>query len=894
MKTKICTKKAAFLAGIYLSVLLFLVGGALAVAETVPISVWNLNESSGTNAPDSVGSDDGTLINTPTWTTGKLNNALDFDQASNEYVTTPLTVDDLTSSWTYTAWFKTSKDYTGTYGFLFGALDDQTPPSTSDPFIQVGFYTGRGTTENRLTAAWRGDGSGNWEGKETSVDANDGAWRHIAIVFDGSDLTLYMNGTEQTDTIGTTAVGNLDGDEPIPICSYNERGSYYFHYDGMIDDVRFYDVELNATEISQIYNSGNGCEYGSCDTSPPGPGAPNHYTVSVTNLYNDTDLSGVTVTFAPGCTNTTGVSGDATVTNQSAGCSAITGTLSAVNLSKTGFAWNESSYTIPPNGTDNAGGYQGLVNITAVYRLIDGAQLGYALDTWTVNTSGGKTYQECSGTYPCNIYLADGANTLTLQSTNYYDKNFQVNITAPETTTTTVSGVYDALLSVTAIDYWTNASINTFTVNASNASESFTTLANTTNGTAEIPGVQGFTYFLEIDASGYALANETISLTNSTPFYEFTLYTTNSVTIYFWDEYTGASITQNVTVEFDGPNSTFESTGTGGYLYEDLLDPGTWTLTMDSDGYDERVYYITVSTRSHQVLNAYLLNSTLSQDTTFYIKDSDGDNLPNSTITIQDDINGSWTTIAQKTTDFFGIAYFPLQYAHTYRAIIEAPGYITKTAEFERVLTSYTIRLSSNNTQDYTSYGDEFTYSTSPDEVKPEPTNFTLSTSSPLGALEWFSVTTLLNGSTTTTNNTGSPSGGTATVAHDLTSYSGDYIEVWYKAKSTGINTPLVLYGKFLIYSQTPGNYSLAAFAEHYDTELSSEEDEGKAKKAIIVVLAAVIVALSLGLMISTSAGGVGAAVVFIVASAVDWLSWSITIVVGGALILGAFLGRDR
>lgn len=616
------------------------------------------------------------------------------------------------------------------------------------------------------------------------------------------------------------------------------------------------------------------------------PSGINTHTVQVTDLFDDSDLSGVTVTVTGGSSNTTDASGIANFYN-------LSGKLD-YNASKS--LYFSVSGAVESNATSYANMTRGVFNVTSIEELITGDVLGAGIGVWTVNTSGGKTYDECSGTYPCMIYLADGENQLTLQYSgagDYFDRSFQVNVSAPESQAGAVTGVYDAVLSVTAIDYWTNASINTFSLNVSNATHGYMEELNTSSGVVSVPAVQGVGFFLFIDAPGYVYANATVVPGNTSPEHEFVLYTTNSVTIYFWDEFTGSPITNNVTVEFDGPNSTYEVVGSGGYLYEDLLDPGTWTLTMSADGYDERIYYITVTTRSHQVLNAYLLNSTLSQDTTFYIKDADGNNLPNATVTMQDEVNGTWTTIAQKTTDFFGIAYFPLLYAHAYRAIIEAPDYITKAAEFERVLTTYTIRLTSNNTQGYTTYGDEFTYVLSPSEVRPELTNFTLSVSSPLGKLEWFSVTTLLNGSSSTNNNTGSPSGGTAQVSLNLTTYQSYYIEVWYRVRSTGIAEPMVQYRRFLIYEQVPGNYSLVAFADHYSEELEDEPDEGKAWKTVWVVVAVVLVATTLS-MLAWEVGAVGAAVVFIVGGAVGWMSLSYVIVVAGALVLGAFLGGKR
>src|SRR3990167_7744794 len=60
------------------------------------VSHWKMDETTGTTATDSVGTNNGTLTNGPTWTTGKLNNALSFD-GSNDYVSmgSPSSLDNM-------------------------------------------------------------------------------------------------------------------------------------------------------------------------------------------------------------------------------------------------------------------------------------------------------------------------------------------------------------------------------------------------------------------------------------------------------------------------------------------------------------------------------------------------------------------------------------------------------------------------------------------------------------------------------------------------------------------------------------------------------------------------------------------------------------------------------
>ncbi len=89
------------------------VGGFGSATSTVnnPIGWWKLDEGTGLSALDSSGNGNtGTLTNGPTWTTGKVGNAINFD-GSNDYVDLgkPAIFDGLTEM-TVTAWVRRDRD----------------------------------------------------------------------------------------------------------------------------------------------------------------------------------------------------------------------------------------------------------------------------------------------------------------------------------------------------------------------------------------------------------------------------------------------------------------------------------------------------------------------------------------------------------------------------------------------------------------------------------------------------------------------------------------------------------------------------------------------------------------------------------------------------------------
>src|SRR3990167_283101 len=81
------------------------------------VGYWNFDEGSGATVADSSGNGNtGTLTNGPTWTTGKIGQALSFD-GSNDYVDAGTGSSlNLASSLTVSAWIKPDTFGGGSYG----------------------------------------------------------------------------------------------------------------------------------------------------------------------------------------------------------------------------------------------------------------------------------------------------------------------------------------------------------------------------------------------------------------------------------------------------------------------------------------------------------------------------------------------------------------------------------------------------------------------------------------------------------------------------------------------------------------------------------------------------------------------------------------------------------
>ncbi len=86
---------------------------------------------------------------------------------------------------------------------------------------------------------------------------NDGGWHLLIINYSSSGSTVYIDNDEGTSIgNGTITVDN----SWLRIGCYYDSGGNSNHWEGELDNVIFFDKQLDATERSFLWNSGNGTE----------------------------------------------------------------------------------------------------------------------------------------------------------------------------------------------------------------------------------------------------------------------------------------------------------------------------------------------------------------------------------------------------------------------------------------------------------------------------------------------------------------------------------------------------------------------------------------------------------------------------------------------------------
>ena len=229
------------------SMVLVVVGPSVpASAQQDLVAHWTFDETSGTTASDSVGSNDGTLQGDATWDTdGKYGGSLLLDGTGDHVLVASGPDVNVTKNYTLSAWVK--------------------PDVMSRNHTVLSKVTGNADKQYEIQALWDGrtrfkyeinntDQTGDFgdTGTPGTLVKADGTWQHMVVTVDNSLLfTVYLDGQVLGTKQGTNEV--TAGTDALHI---GLRGGTYQDtgFQGRIDDVRIYDRALSASEVLDLYN----------------------------------------------------------------------------------------------------------------------------------------------------------------------------------------------------------------------------------------------------------------------------------------------------------------------------------------------------------------------------------------------------------------------------------------------------------------------------------------------------------------------------------------------------------------------------------------------------------------------------------------------------------------
>ena len=187
---------------------------------------------------------------------GKINGGYVFD-GSNDYMTSPISINTLTTARSYSLWFKTSTLQGGIAGLVVDRSGSPGGLSLLDGKIFANIADGSFTTTGTFT---------------------DNTWYHVVLTYDGSsESKLYIDNS----LIQTFSAGSLNEDHTLTLGSRSSSSGFF---NGNIDEIGVWLRALNTTEVSELYNNGLGLQYPYTITIP-------FINNDVQQYYNTTNIS---------------------------------------------------------------------------------------------------------------------------------------------------------------------------------------------------------------------------------------------------------------------------------------------------------------------------------------------------------------------------------------------------------------------------------------------------------------------------------------------------------------------------------------------------------------------------------------------------------------------------
>ncbi len=214
------------------------IGAGEGESESNPglIAHWKLDEINGLSAVDSSGGNEGILENGPTWEeSGRIDGALHFDGVNDQVIVPHDEQISITEAITISAWiYNDSSSIANSYRII----SKETNGASDNFFLSL-----------QSKWLWMGIGGQYFT---PGIDMVPNQWYHVAGTFDevAGQVRMYIDGVEVLSQItGATLTANSDD---IFIGS-NWQG--YKYWQGLLDDIRLYNLALSAEEIEALYTS---------------------------------------------------------------------------------------------------------------------------------------------------------------------------------------------------------------------------------------------------------------------------------------------------------------------------------------------------------------------------------------------------------------------------------------------------------------------------------------------------------------------------------------------------------------------------------------------------------------------------------------------------------------
>ena len=411
-------------------------------------------------------------------------------------------------------------------------------------------------------------------------------WYHVVHIMDSGNNQLYIDGVlvdNDTQTFSNTSYTGFDVGRYI-------SGSIYFN--GRIDELAIWKRGLNSSEVSELYNSGNGSQY---PFSPPAPGESltiNNITANgdlfVNNSYINSNVINFTINF--------NYINDTENINDS--------TSFQVNNSDGEYTFNLNvTYN---NITTSTGTYNYIIDTTNPVLTVN---FPSEVNNYIINLSEYITVNE-TNIYTCIVEVIGVGNT-SCEDESFdlnYNGNRTINVYVNDNAGNTAQSLNNIILVNPEITFnfqYVGSNVEDYTFNSRSDTSGFVTFDIYNDGM--ILGQNNWTF----EKFGFITQQFIFTITNTTQ----ANYTFNvnpaQINVNIFDRVTGALLTQNVTLQLIGSIGDTVSTTTGQTSLSAINGTaGNYQIIATSTGYETESVYFTFTSQENLSINIYMINAT--------------------------------------------------------------------------------------------------------------------------------------------------------------------------------------------------------------------------------------------------------------------------------------------
>jgi hypothetical protein len=208
--------------------------------KTGLVAWYPMTEGSGTTLNDYAGSNNGTIVNGPTWQKEKDGGySIKFD-GSNDYVSIGAGLSTGLTNISVSMWINPSNV---TRADWIGIFCEYYPGSgnvqwgiylMSTGYLRTGFYNGA------------------WKTVDTTTATTINVWTHIVTTYDGHYIRIYVNGVLSATSSDFNTSLPVDSNGWIIARRHDTAGTYNY-YTGKIGETIIWNRALSANEIKALY-----------------------------------------------------------------------------------------------------------------------------------------------------------------------------------------------------------------------------------------------------------------------------------------------------------------------------------------------------------------------------------------------------------------------------------------------------------------------------------------------------------------------------------------------------------------------------------------------------------------------------------------------------------------